>query len=38
MLAHKAAAFRYRSGHHRVKWDSLPENVRAFVTRWINEP
>ena len=38
MLAHRAAAFRYRSGHHRVKRDSLPENVRAFVTRWINEP
>lgn len=35
---HQAAAYRYRCGRQRTRWNDLPENVRAFVVRWINEP
>lgn len=37
LLAHQAAAFRYRNGKKRVKWGDLPEAVRRFVERWITE-
>ena len=35
MSASNAAAFRYRNGKKRVKWDDLPQAVRDMVTRWI---
>lgn len=28
---HEIAAYRYRSGHYRVKWLDLPENIRKHV-------
>lgn len=31
LTAHQAAAYRYRSAHHRVRWLDLPENVRQHV-------
>ena len=35
MLAHEAAAFRYRNGRKRCKWSDLPEAVRRMVENWI---
>jgi len=32
MLAHQAAAYRYRFGRHRIKWADLPEAVRNYLT------
>ena len=29
--AHQIAAYRYREGHHRVRWMDLPENIREHV-------
>lgn len=37
MLAHEAAACRYRSGHQRVRWNDLPEAVRKFAERWVTD-
>lgn len=31
MQAHEAAMYRYRSGHHRVRWLDLPEHIRKHV-------
>ena len=28
---HEASAYRYREGHHRMKWNDLPENIRQHV-------
>lgn len=36
-LAHEIAAFRYRSGHHRVKWADLPDAVKRCVRCWAEE-
>ena len=33
LKAHEAAAYRYRSGHRRVTWESLPEAVKRCVIR-----
>ena len=32
MKLHEAAAYRYRTGHQRIKWLDLPNKVRASVT------
>lgn len=29
--AHHAVAYRYRNGHHRVRWLDLPEHIRNHV-------
>ena len=29
--AHECMTYRYRNGHHRVRWLDLPENIRAHV-------
>ena len=31
MPAYDAARYRYRCGHHRVRWLDLPENIRQHV-------
>lgn len=31
LKAHEVAAYRYRSGHHRIKWSDLPEHIRQHV-------
>jgi hypothetical protein len=28
---HEASAYRYRCGHHRIRWLDLPENIREHV-------
>lgn len=29
--AYDCTAYRYRNGHHRIRWLDLPENIRAHV-------
>lgn len=31
MKPHEAAAYRYRCGHHRIRWLDLPEHIRKHV-------
>jgi len=32
--AHVIAAYRYRNGHDRTTWESLPELVKKAVRQW----
>jgi hypothetical protein len=34
---HEAAAYRYRSGHDRIKWNDLPEHIRQHLIARVNE-
>lgn len=34
LSAYEAANNRYRNSHKRIKWNDLPESVRASVKRW----